>query len=375
MTSCSRCGHPAPLLADDPACSCGGTPRIPELADPGRHEEWIEGPLDLWRYRRAFPFLGPSRAVTLGEGLVPLQPLEIAELERPVLVLRDDLEPTGSWKDRGSALLVAALAASGRRQLVEDSSGNAALSLARYAAIGGMQLTCYVPASTSPLKKSLVREAGAELVEVEGPRQAATDALRAALGEGVTYASHALQPLHAAGAASAAFNICEMLGRMPGAVVAAAGHGGYVAGVAAGFRALARAGRGRMPRIIAVQAAGCAPLARAFAEAANDAAPWGESRGSLAEGVQVTRPARAREVLRAVRESGGLVGTADELALDRAVRLLWREGLRVEPTAALPIAWLAGFGLRRELAGVNDVVVLLSGHGIRDGRALSPGLT
>mgnify|MGYP001450559029 CR=1 FL=1 len=82
MTSCSRCGHPAPLLADDPACSCGGTPRIPELADPGRHEDWIEGPLDLWRYRRAFPFLGPSRAVTLGEGLVPLQPLEIAELER-----------------------------------------------------------------------------------------------------------------------------------------------------------------------------------------------------------------------------------------------------------------------------------------------------
>ncbi len=186
----------------------------------------------------------------------------------------------------------------------------------------------------------------------------------------MTYASHAAQPLFTAGAATAAFDIASALGGLPDAVVAAAGQGGYLAGLHAGFRALAAAGRGALPRIVAVQPEGCAPLARAYREQAGDAAPWEQPRPSLAEGAVVPRPVRAVELLEAVRQTDGLVVTAGEVAIDRALRLLWREGFRVEPTAALPVAFLLGRSAPRLLAGARRVVVLLSGAGVRQGRAL-----
>lgn len=373
-TTCSVCGGPLPVLLDFPLCPCGGTPRLAPLADPGSPRSWASGPLSLWRYASAYPLPFGAQPVTLGEGFVSLEPLRLPRLRSGVWALRDDLQPTGSWKDRGSALLITALVALGKRELVEDSSGNAALSLARYASAAGLVLDTFVPESATPVKKDLIRAAGARLVEIPGHRQAATDAARAAAGKGKVHASHALQPLHAAGAASAAFNIYEHLGRMPGAVVLAAGQGGYLAAVHAGFAVLSAAGHGKVPRVIGVQSAACAPLARAFEAGRAAAEPWKEQRPGLAEGVLIPCPARDTEALAAARASGGAIVTVDDLALDGATRVLWREGFRVEPTAALPVAWLLDRGQKRDLAGVDDVVVLLSGHGVREGKPLFPGL-
>jgi threonine synthase len=330
-----------------------------------------------WRWRRAFPFLDGVAPLVLSDGpAIPLEPLRLPGLPAGLLALRDDLLPTGSWKDRGAAFLVSALAAAARRALIEDSSGNAGLSLAAHARAAGLALRVFVPAGTAPLKKELIRAAGAELIEVAGPRDRATEAALAARGPGVTYASHAAQPLFTAGAATAAFDIAAALGGMPDAVVAAAGQGGYLAGVNAGFRALAAAGGGTPPRIVAVQPAGCAPLARAFRDGADDAVPWSQPLPSLAEGAVVPRPARAIELLEAVHATGGAIGTVEEEAIDSALRLLWSAGLRVEPTAALPVAFLQNSDAARVLAGARRVVVLLSGAGVRQGRPLvnRPGL-
>jgi threonine synthase len=374
---CTRCGRPRPLLPDDPLCPCGGVARAPEPVAPG--EPVARGPVAAspWRWRRSFPFLDGVAPLVLGGGRVPpVEPLALPGLPGGVFALRDDRLPTGSWKDRGAAFLVAAFAAAGRRALIEDSSGNAGLSLAAHARAAGLSIRVFVPAATAPLKKELIRAAGAELVEVEGPRDRATDAALAARGSGVTYASHAAQPLFTAGAATAAFDIAAALGGLPDAVVAAAGQGGYLAGVHAGFRALAAAGGGTPPRIVAVQPAGCAPLARAFGDGADDAAPWTAPLPSLAEGAVVPRPARAVELLEAVHATGGAVAVVGEEAIGRALRRLWSAGLRVEPTAALPVAYLLHGDSARVLDGTRRVVVLLSGAGVRHGRPLVdlPGL-
>ena len=368
---CTRCGRPRPLLPDDPFCPCGGVARAPEPTAPGEPLARGAAAASAWRWRRAFPFLDGVAPLVLGGGRVPpLEPLALAGLPDGVLALRDDLLPTGSWKDRGAAFLVAALAAAGRRALIEDSSGNAGLSLAAHARAAGLTLRVFVPAATTPLKKELIRAAGAELVEVEGPRDRAADAALAARGPGVTYASHAAQPLFTAGAATAAFDIAAALGGMPDAVVAATGQGGYLTGVHAGFRALAAVRGDTPPRVVAVQPAGCAPLARAFRDGADDAAPWALPLPSLAEGAVVPRPARAIELLEAVNATGGAIVTVEEPAIERALRLLWLAEMRVEPTAALPVAFLLGDGAARVLAGVRRVVVLLSGAGVRLGHPL-----
>lgn len=371
LARCTVCGEELPLLAADPFCPCGGIPAVPELSDPGPPS--LAAPRSIWRWRRALPLPSALSPVTLGEGPVALEPLTLPGLPRGVWALRDDLQPTGSWKDRGSAVLVSALAGAGFTQLVEDSSGNAALSLARYAAVAGLRLTAFIPASTTRLKKTLIREAGADVVEVEGPRDAATRAARHAAVDGKAYASHAAQPLHAVGAGTAGFNIFEALGRMPGAVLAPAGQGGLLAGLAAGFGALEKSGRGPRPRLIGVQSTGCAPLARAFAVRASSATPWEDPRPGLAEGVLCPRPARDREALAAVRDSGGLIAAVDDIALDGALRLLWRENLRVEPTSALPVAFLLDERGRHIVADVQDAVVILTGRGVRDGRPLFEG--
>ncbi len=369
---CTSCGTALPLVLAYPLCPCGGVPSLAAVRDPGPPSS-IAG-TTLWRYRAAFPLPDRLAPVTLGESAVPLQPLALPGVRPGVFALRDDLLPTGSWKDRGSTFLIAAMAAHGYTDLIEDSSGNAALSLARYAQVAGISFTAFVPAAATAVKKELIREAGATLVEVPGPRSETTKAAQRAAIEGRAWAAHALQPLHAAGAATAAFDIVETLGRFPGAVVMPAGQGGYLAGVAAGFEAMSRTRGVPMPRLIGVQSMNCRPLVRAFDDKREHSASWTEPLGSsLAEGVQIVAPRRDREAIAAVQRSGGAFVAVTELALERAVRLAWREGLRIEPTAGLGLAFLLDANTRM-LAGVEDVVVLLSGHGVRNGRALIDGL-
>ena len=210
---------PTKLLVEPTAADWGRPAPLPRLRAP----RFAGGPANLWRYRDALPCADAWEPVSLGEGFVPLEPLRVSGLERPVLALRDDLHPTGSWKDRGSTVLVSALAAGSRQPLVEDSSGNAALSIARYAELAGLPLTLFVPSRIQPAKRQLLERTTAELVLVPGTREDSTRAAAQAVREGALWASHVMQPLHAAGAATAAFNIVEKLGATPGAVVAPVG--------------------------------------------------------------------------------------------------------------------------------------------------------
>ncbi len=351
---CPRCRRTYPPDPTRVRCDCGGALDLrgtPAL-DPARIRR---DDFTLWRYRQALPIPPDVPPVTLGEGMTPL--VEARWGDRPVFLKCEFLNPTGSFKDRGTTVLVTALAAAGVGHVVEDSSGNAGCSLAAYAARAGIRATIYVPAHASPGKRAQIAAYGAELVTVPGPRSQAARAVLEAAASGAVYASHVYHPLIHAGMKTIAYEIWEQRGgRLPDAVVLPVGHGSLLLGLAQGFAELG----GRMPRLFGVQAAACAPLATAWEAGAADPLPVPEGE-TVAEGVRIAVPVRGRAILEAVRAGGGaFLAVTDEEAL-RARERLAHQGFFVEPTSALAVAALDR--LRPHLEGT--VVVILTGSGLK----------
>ncbi|MFN8471710.1 MAG: pyridoxal-phosphate dependent enzyme [Anaerolineae bacterium] len=326
--------------------------------DPGliRQDVW-----SLWRYRALLALPDGAEPVSLGEGMTPLVPLTVDG--RTLHFKLEFMAPTGSYKDRGVTTLITGLKAIGVREVLEDSSGNAGVAVAAYAAAGGLKARIFVPDYASPAKKAQVRVYGAELVEVPGGRAATTEAaIKAA--ETSVYASHAWHPLFTIGLRTAAWEIWEALGRRaPDAVVMPSGQGGLLLGLFDGFMDLKSVGLiDRLPKLYAVQAAAVAPLYASWRAGAHDVAAVPEGR-SLAEGVLIRQPVRGAALLNAVRQSEGGVAIAGEEAIQQARADLARHGLFVEPTSALALAGLRGLG--DEIPADALVVLPLTGSGLK----------
>lgn len=324
----------------------------------------------MWRYAEALPAL--PRLVSLGEGCTPLVPCTIGG--REVLLKWEPALPTGSYKDRGSALLISYLASYGVTEAVEDSSGNAGASLAAYAARAGIRLKVFCPASASPGKLTQIRLHGAELVPVEGPRPEATQALRRYLASSRSvYASHLWHPLFLEGIKTMAFEIAEQLHwQAPAAVVMPVGAGSILLGLAKGFGELHAAGRiGRVPALVAVQAEAVAPLYAAFQQGADTVTPAAAPRPTLAEGIALPAPVRGAALLAALRTGGGQVYAVDEPQIAAAVRAFGTAGFAVEPTSA--VIWPAVERLLQActIADEGPVVAVVSGHGLKAGAAIA----
>lgn len=360
-SSCSRAYPPDPIRF---RCDCGGVLEIeePPVYDPAR----VEGAdLTLWRYRHAFPLPEGATPVTLGEGMTPLVAAEWEGL--PVLFKCEFLNPTGSFKDRGTAVLMTALAAAGVEEVVEDSSGNAGSSLAAYAARAGIRATVYVPAHASPAKQAQIAAYGAQVVPVPGPRTEAARAVLEAAYRGAAYASHVYHPLIHHGMKTVAFELYEQLPppHVPDAIVLPVGHGSLLLGLARGWAELMAAGCiAHLPRLFGVQAAPCAPLATAWEKGKEEPASIEEGE-TIAEGVRIAAPVRGRAVLEAVRRSGGRLLAVPEVDILPAQRRLAHRGFYVEPTSALAVAALTRLRAEGELGGT--VVVILTGSGLKTG--------
>jgi threonine synthase len=367
--TCGACGWSQPLAGLAWRCvSCRG---VLDLAGTAAAMPGLAGlrdrPPTLWRYREALP-VAEVAGLSMGEGMTPL----LSGPGRPGAAVKVDyLMPTGSFKDRG-AVLIATLAARvslGVSRMVADSSGNAGSAIAAYAARAGIDCEVYVPASTSAGKLAQLDAYGARVHRIEGTREdTAAAAAEAADQPGVFYASHVYHPVFLHGTKTYAFEIWEQLGgRMPEVLLVPAGNGTLVLGCYLGCRELLAAGLiDRLPRIVGVQAAGCAPLAAAMRSGA--AAP-GEVSGSgtVAEGIAIARPARGAQILAAVRDTGGDIVTVTDDQTMAACAELARSGLYVEPTSG--VCWAA---LQAGLAGplpepgpVPHVVVPLCGTGLK----------
>lgn len=291
----------------------------------------------LWRYAEALP-VGEPAHLSMGEGMTPI----LAAPARPGVGLKVDyLMPTGSFKDRGAVVLVAAAAQLGASRMVADSSGNAGSAIAAYATRSGMDCDVYVPAATSVGKVAQLRAYGAVVHQVEGSREdTAAAAAQAAEAPGVFYASHVYNPFFLHGTKTYVFELWEQLGgRLPERMLLPVGNGTLVLGAYLGCQELlAQNLISRMPRLVAVQAVGCAPLATAMAEGVPGPVDV-VNAGTVAEGIAIARPARGVQILAAIRDTGGTIVRVTDDQTRRAYASLARQGLYVEPTSA--VCWAA----------------------------------
>ncbi len=359
--ACTNCGRVYPLNGVPHACPrCGGLYDIPAPLRFRPQEVDPQAP-GIWRYRALFGLPPGVPPLSLGEGNTPLL-TDKTPAGQTVYFKCEHLNPTGSFKDRGTATLLAFLRARGVQKVVEDSSGNAGASLAAYAARAGIQATVYVPEAASGRKLAQIRAYGAQVQTVPGSRSAATEAAvqAATAGSGV-YASHARLPFNLPGYATLALELYQQLGRLPGAVVVPVGQGGLLLGLARGFLALREAGLAlQLPQLFGVQALACAPL-WAMSTMGISAMGFVQELPTLAEGIRIRHPLRGDAVLQAVANSGGDFVAVPEEDILPARDELARRGLYVEPTSA--VVWAALKHLPPDLP--QPLVLVLTGSGYK----------
>lgn len=358
---CVYCGMPYPLDLLPHVCKkCGGLFDFvaPPTFIPPSKENKLRG---LWKYGQTFSLPESAQMVSLGEGNTSLVWDTFQGIS--VGLKMESLNPTGSYKDRGTALLLSHLVNRGIELAVEDSSGNAGASFAAYAARAGIKARVYVPESASGPKRTQIELYGAELVRVAGPRSAAAQAVLEDVRRGVPYASHAYLPFGLEGIATIAYELWDDLnGHTPGTVIAPVGHGGLMLGLVRGFKAIQLAGFSQsVPYYVGVQSAACDPVVRGFnfgIEAMKNA----PEEATLAEGARVRYPVRARTLIQEISRNQGDFLSISEPEILSAFLELGRRGHYVEPTSAM--VWAALKKTNFETLP-QPIVMVLSGFGLK----------
>ncbi len=359
MVTCRDCRQPYPQDSLPHLCpNCGGLfgfsagiTYSPEKVEPG-----LPG---IWRHRHSFSLPAGAPLITLGEGDTPLIWSHI--FGKKVGFKLESINPTGSFKDRSTAVLVSWLVAAGVKEAVEDSSGNAGASFAAYAARSGILARIFIPSYASGPKRSQIESYGAEVIAVPGSRSKAAEAVLQEVEGGAIYASHAFLPQGTAGIATIAYELVQQMDEIPGTILLPVGHGSLLLGVALGFQALRQNGLiPQVPKIIGIQAAECAPLFNAHKNQLTDPASTTEGK-TIAEGVQISTPYHGRDVLRVVKESGGCFVAVGEQEIAAGQQQLAKLGIHVELTSAL--VWNALEQIHQEYP--EPIVCILTGHGLK----------
>ena len=340
---CNDCGKkydPKTLLF---RCECGGLFNLEKFDSKFAKKDILQSEWSLFRYLKALPFdddFKGWRDISMGEGLTPIVALE---KDNPNLLVKVDyMMPTLSFKDRGAVVLISKAKELGIKKVIQDSSGNAGTSIAAYASRAGIECDIYVPEITSAKKVKQIAYHGANVHLIKGTRE---DTAKAALnavenGEGF-YASHVYNPFFYEGTKTYAYEIYEQLnGEIPETVVIPVGNGTLLLGAYYGFKELLEAHLiEKMPRIVAVQSEGCAPIFKAFTEGWTSVKEVANT-GTLAEGIAIADPKRGKQILEAIWTTGGEVIIAREDKIVETRKYLAEKGFYVEPTTA---ATFAGF--------------------------------
>lgn len=328
----------------------------------------------LRRYRSILPIRDAGAYPAIPVGMTPLYPLPVRDLPGPapmparVLVKDDTRNPSGSTKDRATAIGVARARELGARAVAAASTGNAASSLATFAAREGLACLIFVPESAPAAKLTQIRIHGATLFAIQGTYDAAFDlCMEACARLGLYNRNTAVNPALGEGKKTLALEIWEQLGyRAPDVVVLPSGDGCILGGVHKGFRDLLSIDLiPRLPRLIGAQAEGSAALAAAWRAGQDRAAPC--AARTIADSIAVGLPRDQVKALRAVRESHGAFVTVTDDAILEAMACLGRHcGLFVEPAAAAPFAALRVALADGTIRMDEEVVLVHTGHGLKD---------
>ncbi len=374
---CSRCQRSYDASQIQGTCACGA-PLLArydlERAGASTSPKQIAGRApSLWRYHELLPVSSPGAVVSLGEGMTPL--LAMPRLGRalglPGLLMKDESPlPTGTFKARGAAVGLSRAAELGAAGVAMPTNGNAGAAWASYAARAGLRCLVAMPADAPAITRSECAAAGTDTYLVDGLISDAGRLIAAAAAERPGYqdVSTLKEPYRLEGKKTIGLEITEQLGwRVPDVIVCPTGGGVGLIGIRKSLGELTELGwiGPQLPRLVAVQAAGCAPVVRAFTRGERETEPWHDAR-TAAFGLTVPSPLGGFLVLDALHATEGTavaVADADLLASQRQVALM--EGTWICPEGA---ACFAAVGRLREagwLAESDEVVVVNTGCGLK----------
>jgi threonine synthase len=329
-------------------------------------------PHGLWRWTELLPVRQPVFRLTLGEGDTPLLKLpRLAEhLGLPVLYIKDEsLNPTGTFKARGLAVAVGRAIELGVRKFVIPTAGNAGGALAAYAGRAGCQARVYMPEDAPLVNQLEVRLAGADLRLVNGlisdaARQAALETRDQDWFDVSTFK----EPYRLEGKKTMGLELAEAFNwNLPDLIIYPTGGGTGLVGMWKAFdelQALGWIGEKR-PRMISVQAEGCAPVVRAFRAGGDHAEPWQNAR-TLAAGLRVPSPFADRQILRTLHQSGGAaLAVSDEHILASQRKLAQTEGIFAAPEGAAALSALEELLAGEQVHEGEKVVLFNTGSGLK----------
>jgi threonine synthase len=374
---CSRCGTEHKAEQVQGTCSCG-SPLLARYdlelvaAATGPASIAARQP-DLWRYHELLPVGGEHSVVSLGEGMTPLLAMARigASLGVPGLMMKDEgLIPTGTFKARGAAVGVSRAAELGVAGIAMPTNGNAGAAWATYAARAGLASLIAMPVAAPAITRAESVAAGAELYLVDGLIGDAAALVSAALADRPGYQDVATlrEPYRIEGKKTMGLEIAEQLGwRLPDVIVYPTGGGVGIIGIYKALQELREIGwvGGELPRLVAVQASGCAPIVSAFAGGASQSEPWPDAR-TIAFGLTVPKALGDFLVLDALYATSGSAVAVDDDALLADQREVARlEGCLICPEGAACFTAVRQLRETGWLSPRDTVIVLNTGTGLK----------
>ncbi len=361
LTVCERCGQMLAVRYDLERVRA----QVTKDALRGR-------PPGMYRFRELTPLDEDETPVTLGEGGTPLLPLPrlAAHLGLRHLWGKDEGQnPTGSFKARGLGMAITRARTLGARGFVIPSAGNAGGAAAAYAARCGLPCVVIVPRDTPAAAVAEAALAGAHVFTLEGSIATAGKVVaRVAPALGWFDLSTLKEPYRLEGKKTMGLELAEQLDwTMPDVLLYPTGGGTGLVGIPKGYQELLAMGwvAGALPRIVAVQAEGCAPVVKALADKAETTTAW-EDPTTHAAGLRVPSPFAGRQMLRILRDTGGGAIAVGERAIEEGQRLLARvEGVWTSPEGGALVAALLEMKARGEVTADARVVLMLTGAGIK----------
>ncbi|MEU8162499.1 threonine synthase [Micromonospora parva] len=375
---CPRCGkeHAADRLQN--LCDCGSPLLarydLPAVAKAVTPERFPLRPADLWRYRELLPVADPRHVITLGEGWTPLlrTPAYGTEIGIADLMVKDEgLIPTGSFKARGAAVGVSRARELGVERVAMPTNGNAGSAWATYAARAGMGATIVMPLSAPSICRRECVAAGADLRLIDGLIGDAGRRVAELIAEsnGAIFDAGTLrEPYRLEGKKTMGYEIVEQLGwQVPDVIIYPTGGGVGLIGIHKALHELRELGwvGDKLPRLVAVQSTGCAPIVRAFAAGENRAQPWADAH-TVAFGITVPAPLGDELILAALRESSGTAVAVDDADILADLReFAGREGLLLCPEGAACLTAARQLRAGGWIRAGERVVVLNTGAGLK----------
>jgi threonine synthase len=326
----------------------------------------------LWRYRELLPLQEDANLVSLGEGFTPL--LEARALGNDVgltrLWIKDEAQnPTGSFKDRGIALAISRAKELGVKKVAIPSAGNAGGSLSAYAARAGIEAHVFMPKDTPAANQIEARQYGARLTLVDGLIDDCGRIIaEKKAAEGWFDISTLKEPYRVEGKKTMGYEIAEQLGwNLPDVIVYPTGGGTGLIGMWKAFDELQELGwiGSKRPRMVSVQASGCAPIVKAFDEGKPTAAPWQNAK-TVASGLRVPQAVADFLMLRVLRDSNGTALSVTDEEMIAEIPCMGRaEGIFFCPEGAACVAALRHLTRSGWIRPADEVLIFNTASGLK----------